>query len=119
MSKMTHFDRNGQAAMVDVSDKFETHRVATAYGEIKMRPATLKVIRSGTAQKGDVIGIARIAAIQGAKRVSDLVPLCHPLPVTSVTIDFKFDTKRSAIAIFSRVTTVGRTGVEKIGRAHV
>lgn len=112
MRKMTHFDGNGNATMVDVSDKDVTHRVAIAFGEIKVRPATLKIIRSGTAKKGDVIGIARIAAIQGAKRVADLIPLCHPLPVTNVTVDFKFNPKRSTIAILSRVATIGRTGVE-------
>lgn len=112
MSRMTHFDRNGNATMVDVSDKNVTHRVAIAFGEIKVRPATLKVIRSGTAKKGDVIGIARLAAIQGAKRVADLIPLCHPLPVTNVAVDFKFNLKRSTIAIHSTVATIGRTGVE-------
>src|SRR5215216_2811589 len=81
-SPLTHFDAEGQAHMVDVSAKAETHRVAVAAGEIRMLPATFALIASGTAKKGDVLGVARIAAIQGAKRCADLVPLCHPLPIT-------------------------------------
>jgi cyclic pyranopterin phosphate synthase len=112
MKNLTHFDENGRAIMVDVSEKPVTHRVATSVGEIRMLPNTLKTIKKGTTKKGDVIGVARIAAIQGAKRVADLIPLCHPLPVTSVTIDFEFDEKRSTISIRSTVATIGRTGVE-------
>ena len=84
---LTHFDDQGQAHMVDVSAKAETHRVAVAAGEIRMQPATFALIASGTAKKGDVLGVARIAAIQGAKRCSDLVPLCHPLPITRVKVE--------------------------------
>ena len=85
-SALTHFDRHGQAHMVDVSAKDVTHRVARASGVIRMRPATLALIMSGQARKGDVLGVARIAAIQGAKRTADLVPLCHPLPITRVGV---------------------------------
>jgi molybdenum cofactor biosynthesis enzyme len=86
---LTHFDAQGQAHMVDVSAKAETHRVARASGLIRMQPATLALIQQGTAKKGDVLGIARIAAIQGAKRTAELVPLCHPLPLTRVVVDFE------------------------------
>ena len=87
----THFDEHGQAHMVDVGAKEETHRVAVASGEIRMQPATLRMVVGGTAKKGDVIGVARIAAIQGAKRTAELVPLCHPLPITRVAVDFSAD----------------------------
>src|SRR5918998_1116196 len=87
--KLTHFDRAGQALMVDVGSKSETHRVARAAGRIAMLPATLKRIAEGTAKKGDVLGVARIAAIQAAKRTSDLIPLCHPLALSRVAIDFE------------------------------
>ena len=98
--------------MVDVSAKKETHRVARAEGEIRMQPATLELIRSGNAKKGDVLGVARIAAIQGAKRTSDLIPLCHPLPITRVTVEFEFDEGRVAVRCVAQVETLGRTGVE-------
>src|SRR2546423_14192466 len=88
---LTHFDDSGQAHMVDVSAKSETHRVARAGGEIRMQPATLALIRSGSAKKGDVLGVARIAAIQAAKRTSELIPLCHPLPITRVAAEFEID----------------------------
>src|ERR1700710_216012 len=89
--KLTHFDERGAARMVDVAAKAETHRSATAAGWIRMQAATLSLIRDGHAKKGDVLGVARIAAIQAAKRTSELIPLCHPVPLTAVTVDFSLD----------------------------
>ena len=109
---LTHFDSQGQAHMVDVAAKAETHRVARATGSIRMLAATFELIASGQARKGDVIGIARIAAIQGAKRTADLVPLCHPLPITRVVVDFELDRAASEVHCTAQVETVGRTGVE-------
>jgi cyclic pyranopterin phosphate synthase len=109
---LTHFDAQGQAHMVDVSAKDVTHRVARASGCIRMQPATFALIADGRAAKGDVIGIARIAAIQGAKRTADLVPLCHPLPITRVAVDFELDAERSEVRCIAQVETLGRTGVE-------
>ncbi len=111
-SPLTHFDATGQAHMVDVSAKAETHRVARASGVIRMLPATFALIAAGGAKKGDVIGIARIAAIQGAKRTADLVPLCHPLPITRVAVDFELDAAASLVRCIAQVETFGRTGVE-------
>lgn len=111
-SPLTHFDSQGQAHMVDVAAKAETHRVARATGHIRMQPATFELIASGQAKKGDVIGIARIAAIQGAKRTADLVPLCHPLPITRVAVDFQFDRDTATVHCTAQVETLGRTGVE-------
>lgn len=111
-SPLTHFDTEGQAHMVDVSAKAETHRVARAAGRIRMQPATLALIAQGTAKKGDVLGVARIAAIQGAKRTSDLIPLCHPLPITRVAVEFELDEAASAVVCSAQVETLGRTGVE-------
>ncbi len=111
-SPLTHFDADGQAHMVDVSGKDVTHRVARAAGRIRMKPETLALIRDGNAKKGDVIGVARIAAIQGAKRTSDLVPLCHPLPITRVKVDFELDESANAVVCTAQVETLGRTGVE-------
>jgi len=111
-SPLTHFDAQGQAHMVDVAFKAETHRVARASGTIRMLPATFALIASGQAKKGDVIGIARIAAIQGAKRTSDLIPLCHPLPITRVVVDFELDAENHAVHCTAQVETLGRTGVE-------
>ena len=111
-SPLTHFDALGQAHMVDVSAKDVTHRVARAAGCIRMQPATFALIAEGRAAKGDVIGIARIAAIQGAKRTADLVPLCHPLPITRVAVDFELDAARSEVRCIAQVETLGRTGVE-------
>jgi cyclic pyranopterin phosphate synthase len=108
----THFDAAGQAHMVDVGDKDVTRRVARAGGRIAMRPATLAAIGAGSAKKGDVLGIARIAAIQAAKRTSDLIPLCHPLPLTRVAVEFTPDAAGSSIAIEVVAETLGRTGVE-------
>jgi cyclic pyranopterin phosphate synthase len=111
-SPLTHFDAQGQAHMVDVSAKAETHRVARASGVIRMQAATFATIAAGNAKKGDVLGIARIAAIQGAKRTSDLVPLCHPLPITRVAIDFELDAAAHRVVCTAQVETLGRTGVE-------
>ena len=110
--KLTHFDAAGQAYMVDVGAKGETHRVARACGRITMLPATLENIAIGGARKGDVLGIARVAAIQAAKRTSDLIPLCHPLALTKVTVDFTLDREQSAVECSTMVETIGRTGVE-------
>jgi cyclic pyranopterin phosphate synthase len=112
MSELTHFDTTGQAHMVDVGAKAETHRIAIATGSIRMKPETLAIILSGTAKKGDVLGIARIAAIMGAKRTSDLVPLCHPLALTRVTVDFETDEGASSVHCRAQVETYGKTGVE-------
>ncbi|MDH5537805.1 MAG: cyclic pyranopterin monophosphate synthase MoaC [Rhizobacter sp.] len=112
MSELTHFDAQGQAHMVDVSAKPQTHRVARAAGLIRMQPATLALIQAGTAKKGDVIGVARIAAIQAAKRTSELIPLCHPLPITRVAVDFEIDAKANCVRCTAQVETLGRTGVE-------
>jgi cyclic pyranopterin phosphate synthase len=110
--QLTHFDATGQAHMVDVGAKQETHRIAVASGSIRMKPETLAIILSGTAKKGDVLGIARIAAIMGAKRTSDLVPLCHPLALTRVTVDFSTDEAASSVHCTAQVETYGKTGVE-------
>ena len=110
--RLTHFDAGGQAHMVDVAAKADTHRVAVASGTIRMKPETLAIVTGGTARKGDVLGIARIAAIMGAKRTSDLVPLCHPLPITRVAVDFEVDAAQSAIHCRATVETIGKTGVE-------
>ncbi len=112
MSELTHFDADGQAHMVDVSAKGETHRVARASGVIRMRPETLMLIESGSARKGDVIGIARVAAIQGAKRTAELVPLCHPIAITRIAVDFELVREASALRCTAQVETLGRTGVE-------
>ena len=111
-SPLTHFDAQGQAHMVDVAAKAETHRVARASGVIRMQPATFELIARGEAKKGDVIGVARIAAIQGAKRTAELIPLCHPLPITRVAVDFELDRERSEVRCTVQVETLGRTGVE-------
>ncbi|CAD5373204.1 molybdopterin biosynthesis, protein C [Rubrivivax sp. A210] len=111
-SPLTHFDTQGQAHMVDVSAKDVTHRVARAAGCIRMLPATFELIAGGTAKKGDVLGVARIAAIQGAKRTADLIPLCHPLPITRVAVEFELDRERAEVRCIAQVETLGRTGVE-------
>jgi len=98
--------------MVDVSAKAETHRMARASGQIRMLPATLALIECGQAKKGDVLGVARIAAIQAAKRTAELIPLCHPLPITRVAIEFDIDRDASVIRCTAQVETMGRTGVE-------
>lgn len=109
---LTHFDAGGQAHMVDVGDKAETHRIAVASGSIRMKPETLTIIQSGSAKKGDVLGIARIAAIMGAKRTSDLIPLCHPLALTRVAVEFEVDAADSSVTCTAQVETYGKTGVE-------
>jgi len=109
---LTHFDAQGHARMVDVSDKAVTHRVARASGVIRMLPATFDLVAGGRAKKGDVIGVARIAAIQGAKRTADLVPLCHPLPITRVSVDFVLEPEQHRVRCTAQVETLGRTGVE-------
>ncbi|WP_374586560.1 cyclic pyranopterin monophosphate synthase MoaC [Pseudoduganella sp.] len=109
---LTHFDAAGQAHMVDVGAKAETHRIAVATGSIRMKPETLALILSGTAKKGDVLGIARIAAIMASKRTADLVPLCHPLALTRVAVDFTTDEASSAVHCRAQVETYGKTGVE-------
>ena len=110
--KLTHFDERGAAHMVDVGDKAETHRVAIAEGRIRMLPATLEQVRAGTAKKGDVLGVARIAAIQAAKKASELIPLCHPVPLTAVAVDFEIDEAGSSVACRARVECTAKTGVE-------
>lgn len=117
--KLSHFDSQGQAHMVGVGEKAETHRVARACGEILMQPATLHQILAGDAKKGDVLGVARVAAIQGAKRTSDLIPLCHPIALTRVAVDFSVDEARSAVRCTAVAETVGRTGVEMEALAAV
>ena len=115
-SPLTHFDAQGQAHMVDVGAKAATHRIAVATGRIEMQPETLALIESGTAKKGDVLGIARIAGIMAAKKTSDLIPLCHPLALTRVAIEFEAASVHvpGATGIFCSATveTVGPTGVE-------
>ena len=116
MTALTHFDLQGQAHMVDVGGKTPTHRIAVASGRIEMLPATLALIDSGTAKKGDVLGVARIAAIQAAKKTSDLIPLCHPLPITRVTVEFATQPATAGSAAWvsctAQVETIGVTGVE-------
>jgi cyclic pyranopterin phosphate synthase len=116
---LTHFDAQGAAHMVDVGAKDETHRVATARGRIVMQPATFDLIRQGTAKKGDVIGVARIAAIQAAKRTADLIPLCHPIALTRVAAEFDLDAAASAVTLTVTAETRGRTGVEMEALAAV
>ena len=110
--QLTHFDRKGSARMVDVGAKPETQRVAVASGRIAMRPATFRMVVEGGAAKGDVLGVARIAAIQAAKRTAELVPLAHPIALTRVNADFSFDAARSEITLLATVACHGRTGVE-------
>ena len=110
--KLSHFDAKGAAHMVDVGAKDATHRVAVASGRIAMSPATWRVIAAGRAKKGDVLGVARIAAIQAAKRVPDLIPLAHPIAVTRVAVDFELDRKASSVRVRARVECRGPTGVE-------
>ena len=112
MSSLTHFDAQGQAHMVDVAAKSATHRIAVAEGRIVMQPETLAIIESGTAKKGDVLGIARIAGIMAAKKTSDLIPLCHPLALTRVAVDFELEPETHSVRCTATVETVGKTGVE-------
>ncbi len=110
--KLSHFDAAGQAHMVDVSDKAVTDRIAVAEGFITMTPATLALVTEGRAAKGDVLGIARLAGIMGAKKTADLIPLCHPLPITKVTVDLTPDPALPGVRISATVKTTGQTGVE-------
>ena len=109
---LTHFDAEGHAHMVDVSDKDVTARVAVAEGAVQMRPETLALVTEGRAKKGDVLGVARLAGIMGAKRCADLIPLCHPLPITKVSLDLTPDADLPGIRIRAEVRTTGQTGVE-------
>ncbi len=111
-SALTHFDASGQAHMVDVGGKPETRRIAVATGHILMQAETFAMIQAGDAKKGDVLGVARIAAIQGAKRTSELIPLCHPIPLTRVAVEFDADAGENAITATVTAETVNRTGVE-------
>ena len=110
--ELTHFDAHGQAHMVDVGGKDSTHRVAVASGSIKMDSATLALIAQGGHKKGDVLGIARVAGIMASKKTSDLVPLCHPLPLTHVSIEFEIDEENHKVDASCRAETRGQTGVE-------
>jgi cyclic pyranopterin phosphate synthase len=119
MSSLNHFDAQGQAHMVDVGSKAATHRVAVASGRIVMKPETLALVESGTAKKGDVLGVARIAGIQAAKKTSDLIPLCHPLALTRVAVEFAIVREANAVDCTATVETVGPTGVEMEALAAV
>ena len=112
MTKLTHFDGKGDAHMVDVSDKVVTSRIAVATGAVKMQSETLALITQGTAKKGDVLGVARLAGIMGAKKCADLIPLCHPLPITKVAVELTPDAALPGIRIEATVKTTGKTGVE-------
>ncbi|HET9016425.1 MAG TPA: cyclic pyranopterin monophosphate synthase MoaC [Thermomicrobiaceae bacterium] len=112
MGDLTHFDERGRARMVDVGDKDETHRVAVAHGEVRMAPETLRLIVEGRAAKGDVLAVAQVAAIMAAKRAHEIIPMCHPLLLTAVAVDFHPDEARSVVEIAARVETRGKTGVE-------
>lgn len=112
MAEFTHFDAQGNAVMVDVSDKDVTERVATARGSVLMQPETMALIRAGGVKKGDVLSVAQLAGIMGAKRTPDLIPLCHPLPLTSVTVELHCDPDRNAVDITATCKLKGRTGVE-------
>jgi cyclic pyranopterin monophosphate synthase len=118
-SPLNHFDEAGQAHMVDVGAKAETERIARAGGRIRMKAETLALIQAGTAAKGDVLGIARIAGIQAAKRTGDLIPLCHPIPLTHVSLNFAIDADNSLVACECMTRTIGRTGVEMEAMAGV
>jgi cyclic pyranopterin monophosphate synthase len=111
-SPLTHFDAQGQAHMVDVGDKAHTRRTAVAEGRIHMLPTTLNLVQSGTAKKGDVLGIARIAGIQAAKKTSDLIPLCHPIGLTRVALDFELDAASNSVLCRATTECTGQTGVE-------
>jgi cyclic pyranopterin phosphate synthase len=112
MSKLTHLDTQGQAHMVDIGAKAETHRVARAEGRIRMSAAALDAVEAGDSKKGDALGVARVAAIQAAKRTSELIPLCHPLPITRISVDLQVDRALGAVICIAQVETFGRTGVE-------
>ena len=109
---LTHFDAHGNAHMVDVSDKAETRRMALAEARVIMLPETLERVTSGSAKKGDVLGVARIAGIMAAKRTADLIPLCHPLPLTRAAIEFEVEPALPGVRVLATVSTLGTTGVE-------
>jgi cyclic pyranopterin phosphate synthase len=109
---LTHFDAGGRAHMVDVGAKAKTHRIAVASGRIRMQPSTLRTVLQGDAKKGDVLGVARIAAIQAAKRTAELIPLAHPLSITRVAVEFAPDARDSSISLAATVECLGQTGVE-------
>ncbi len=111
-SKLTHIDESGSARMVDISDKSDSERVAIAKGAVVMRPATLALIEAGSMKKGDVLATAQVAGVMAAKRTAELIPLCHPLPLNQVAIDFQFDQDLPGIEITATVKTFGKTGVE-------
>ncbi|WP_281413980.1 cyclic pyranopterin monophosphate synthase MoaC [Clostridium polyendosporum] len=110
--EFTHFDEQGKSKMVDVSEKAETNRVAIAKGTIRMKRHTIEMVQEGTIEKGDVLGVARVAAIMASKKTADLIPMCHPLMITGCDINFKVDVEKSLITIEARVKTIGKTGVE-------
>ncbi|MCH6577072.1 MAG: cyclic pyranopterin monophosphate synthase MoaC [Proteobacteria bacterium] len=112
MAELTHFDAKGKSRMVDVSDKDETERVAVAAGSVVMAPDTMKLITEGGVKKGDVLSVARLAGIMGAKKTPDLIPLCHPLALNSVEVDLVCDPERNAVDITATCKVTGRTGVE-------
>ena len=112
MNKLTHFDESGQAHMVNVGDKPSTHRIAIASGKINMLPGTFKMVEEGSHKKGDVLGIARIAGIQASKKTADLIPLCHPLTLSHVSLEFYLNKDESSIFCTVRAETTGPTGVE-------
>ncbi len=112
MNELTHFDEEGHARMVDVGTKDETHRIAIARGQIRMQPETLQLIVEGRAKKGDVLGVARVAAIMAAKKTHEIIPLCHPLMLTAIEVGFEPDEAGSLVHIEARVETRGKTGVE-------
>ena len=112
IEQLTHFDANGQAIMVDVTEKHETSRTAVAKGKIRVSPDTMKAIREGSASKGDVLGVARVAGIMAVKRTSDLIPLCHPLLIGKTTVDFHIDETACAIECVCTAKVQGQTGVE-------
>ncbi|MCZ2105135.1 MAG: cyclic pyranopterin monophosphate synthase MoaC [Comamonadaceae bacterium] len=111
-SQLTHFDAQGQAHMVDVGGKSATHRVAVATGRIRMQPATFALVEAGSAKKGDVLGVARVAAIMASKKTSELIPLCHPLALTRVTVEFALHPADGSVQCTATAETVGPTGVE-------
>lgn len=111
-TKLTHFDEQGRARMVDVSGKEPTHREAVARAIVKMKPRTLELIKSGGVKKGDVLAVAQVAGVMAAKKASELIPMCHPIGITGVNVDFKLDEEKSSIEIEAAVKTMDRTGVE-------
>ena len=110
--RLTHIDRSGNASMVDVSAKPDTERIAVAVGSVAMQPETLRLVENNAFDKGDVLAVARIAGIMGAKQTSNLIPLCHPLPLSRIAVDFDLDTDTSAVRITAEAKTTGKTGVE-------